>query len=91
MNLSIVDYFGYNLSPQERLRLIKEAGFGGVMLLWTDYFDKDYKLFPEYASKVGLQIENAHAPYQRANDLWKDSLDGQIWCPLVVECVLGGM
>ena len=28
MNLSIVDYFGYNLSSQERLRLIKEAGFG---------------------------------------------------------------
>lgn len=41
MNLSIVDYFGYNLPPQERLWLIKEAGFGGVMLLWADYLWKD--------------------------------------------------
>jgi L-ribulose-5-phosphate 3-epimerase len=87
MNLSIVDYFGYNLPPQERLRLIKEAGFGGVMLLWADYFDKDYKLFPEYAGKVDLQIENAHAPYLRANDLWKDTLDGQAAFDELVACI----
>jgi L-ribulose-5-phosphate 3-epimerase len=87
MNLSIVDYFGYNLPPQERLRLIKEAGFGGVMLLWAGYFDKDYNLFPEYARNIGLQIENAHAPYLRANDLWKDSLDGQIAFDELVTCI----
>ncbi|MDD4496000.1 MAG: sugar phosphate isomerase/epimerase [Eubacteriales bacterium] len=87
MNLSIVDYFGHNLSPQERLHLIKEAGFGGVMLLWAAYFDKDYKQFPEYASKIGLQIENAHAPYLRANDLWKDSLDGQASLDELVTCI----
>lgn len=87
MNLSIVDYFGHNLSPQERLRLIKEAGFGSVILLWADYFDKDYKQFPEYASKIGLQIENAHAPYLRTNDLWKDFLDGQSTFDELVTCI----
>jgi L-ribulose-5-phosphate 3-epimerase len=87
MNLSIVDYFGYNLPPQERLRLIKKAGFSSVMLLWADYFDKDYRLFPEYASKVGLQIENAHAPYLRANDLWKDTLDGQAAFDELTTCI----
>ena len=39
MNLSIVDRFGYNLSPHDRMRLIKRAGFDGVLLLWADYFD----------------------------------------------------
>ena len=87
MNLSIVDYFGYNLPPQERLRLIKEAGFGGVMLLWADYFDKDYNLFPEYARNIGLHIENAHAPYLRANDLWEDSIDGQAAFDELVTCI----
>ena len=87
MNLSIVDYFGYNLRPQERLRLIKEAGFSSVMLLWAGYFDKDYNLFPEYARNIGLQIENAHAPYLRANDLWKDSLDGQAAFDELVTCI----
>ena len=87
MNLSIVDYFGYNLPPQERLRLIKEAGFSSVMLLWADYFDNDYNLFPEYASNIGLQIENAHAPYLRANYLWKGTLDGQAAYEELVACI----
>lgn len=87
MNLSIVDYFGYNLPPQERLHLIKEAGFSSVMLLWADYFDKDYKLFPKYASEIGLKIENAHAPYLRANDLWQDSLDGQAAFDELATCI----
>ena len=31
-NLSILDY-GYNLPPQERLRLIKEAGLGALCFM----------------------------------------------------------
>ena len=46
------------------------------MLLWAGYFDNAYNLFPEYVMNIGLQIENAHAPYLHANDLWKDSFDG---------------
>jgi len=87
MDLAIVDWFGYNLSPQDRMRLIKEAGFSGVLLLWADYFDKDYKRFPEYAGKAGLHVENAHAPYLNANDLWEDTVDGQEACGQLVSCV----
>ncbi|MDD4494280.1 MAG: sugar phosphate isomerase/epimerase [Eubacteriales bacterium] len=87
MNLSIVDWFGYNLSSQERMRLIKEAGFDGVLLLWADYFDKNYKQFPEYARSAGLFVENAHAPYINANALWEDTLDGQDACQEIIACV----
>lgn len=87
MNLSIVDWFGYNLSPQDRMRLIKEAGFNGVLLLWADYFDKDYKQFPEYARNAGLYVENAHAPYMNANALWEDTVNGQDACKELVSCV----
>ncbi|MDD4495679.1 MAG: sugar phosphate isomerase/epimerase [Eubacteriales bacterium] len=87
MNLSIVDWFGYNLSPQHRMRVIKEAGFTGVMLLWADYFDKDYKLFPEYARNAGLTIDNAHAPYLNANHLWEDTIDGQEAYQEIVTCL----
>lgn len=31
---TIVDYFGFNLSPQERMKAIKSAGFDGVILLF---------------------------------------------------------
>ena len=87
MNLSIVDWFGYNLSPQERMRFIKEAGFDSVLLLWADYFDKDYKQFPEYARSAGLTVENAHAPYMNANSLWEDTVNGEIACDELISCV----
>ena len=87
MNLSIVDWFGYNLSPQHRMRVIKEAGFTGVMLLWADYFDKDYKLFPDYARNAGLIIDNAHAPYLNANHLWEDTIDGQEAYQEIITCL----
>ncbi|MDD4495824.1 MAG: sugar phosphate isomerase/epimerase [Eubacteriales bacterium] len=87
MILSIVDWFGYNLSPQDRMRLIKEMGFNGVLLLWADYFDKDYKQFPEYARTAGLYVENVHAPYMNANALWEDTVNGQDACKELVSCI----
>ena len=87
MNLSIVDWFGYNLAPRDRMRAIKEAGFSGVMLLWADYFDKDYKLFPEYARNAGLNIDNAHAPYQNANFLWEDTIRGKEAYQEIIACL----
>ena len=43
MRSTICDYFGYDRSPRGRMKAIKQAGFDGVILLWADYFDKDYK------------------------------------------------
>ena len=87
MNLTIVDYFGYNLSPQERMDCIKNAGFSGVMLLWTNYFDKDYKDFPKYARSADLYVENAHAPYMNANYLWEDSSKGRDYTQEIIMCI----
>ncbi len=53
----------------------------------VDYFDNDYNLFPEYARNIGLQIENAHAPYLRANDLWEDTLEGLATFEELVACI----
>lgn len=87
MNLSIVDWFGFDLSIQERTRLIKDAGFNGILLLWADYFDKDYKKIPELARKAGLYVENVHAPYMNANALWEDTINGQDACKEIISCI----
>lgn len=84
---TIVDYFGYDLSPMERMRAIKAAGFDGVILLWADYFDPDYQMFPEYARRVGLFVENAHAPYKYANAIWEDGPAGDEYAAHIVRCV----
>lgn len=76
MRYTIVDYFGYDLPPQARMKAIKQAGFDGVILLWADYFDADYRAFPDYAAHEGLYVENAHAPYRQANAIWEDNCGG---------------
>lgn len=87
MKYTIVDYFGYNLSPQDRMRAIKQAGFDGVILLWTDSFDVDYRDFPKYAEQVGLFVENTHAPYIPANTIWKDTIAGQAYTDSILRCI----
>ena len=88
MDLTITDYFGYPLPPQERMRLIKAAGFKGISgLIWRDDFDIDYNLFPEYAANMGLYIENMHAPWQDCNDIWLDKIDGQVFMEEIIELV----
>ena len=84
---TIVDYFGYDLTPQERMRTIREAGFDGVILLWADYFDADYKNFPEYAAKAGLFVENAHAPYRMANSIWTEGEAGETYTDRIIDCI----
>ena len=87
MKYTIVDYFGYDLSPAARMKAIKQAGFDGVILLWADYFDADYKKFPEYASLEGLFVENAHAPYLPANTVWQDTEDGRAYTENIISCL----
>ena len=87
MKYTIVNYFGYNLSPKERMKTIKQAGFDGVILLWADYFDADYRDFPQYAENAGLYVENAHAPYMQANTIWEDTITGQEYTNHIIRCI----
>ena len=84
---TIVDYFGYALSPRDRMRAIRHAGFDGVILLWADYFDSDYKEFPKYSEKEGLFVENAHAPYMQSNSIWDDNIVGDEYTTHIIECI----
>lgn len=88
---AIYDWFGYDLPIRERYRLIREAGFDGVMLWWSDGFGRDaqgrgdYRNGPGYARAAGLYVENIHAPVQGQNDLWRDDLAGEA----LLDCYLG--
>lgn len=84
---TIVDYFGYNLSPMDRMQSIRAAGFDGVILLWADYFDPDYKDFPKYAATQGLYVENTHAPYLHANDVWLPTAAGEDYTEHILSCI----
>ncbi len=86
--LTIYDWFGYELPIKERYRLIKEAGFDGVLLWWSDGFGRgDYREGPQLAREAGLYIENIHTPIQNQNNLWLDNQYGEAALDCYLQCV----
>ncbi len=91
--VTIYDWFGYELPIKDRYRLIKEAGFDGVLLWWSNGFGRDasghndYLNGPMLAREAGLFVQNIHTPVQYQNDLWKDNLDGKDLLECYVQCI----
>lgn len=87
--LSIYDWFGYDVSLEERYRLIKQAGFDGVLLWWSDGFGrgKGYREGVRLSRNAGLLIENIHTPVQMQNCLSQDNLEGEALRDCYVQCI----
>ena len=86
--ITIYDWFGYELPINERYQLIKKAGFDGVLLWWSEGFNRnDYRNGPQIARNAGLFIENIHTPIQNQNQLWLDNLDGEALTDCYLQCV----
>lgn len=86
--ITIYDWFGYELPINERYQLIKKAGFDGVLLWWSEGFNRnDYRNGPQIARNAGLFIENIHTPIQNQNKLWLDNLDGDALTDCYLQCV----
>ena len=78
--LSISSWFGYELSFEERIKLIKGAGFQSVMIWWGEEYwnnNKTKKLIPEIIRKDDLKIDNIHFSFAGINSLWEDSIEGE--------------
>ena len=87
--LSIFNWFGYReVNHAEGFRLIKQAGFEGV-LLWWDFAERgeDYRKQPELARREGLWIENIHTNFEQSNHLWEDTQEGQAVYKYYLQCV----
>lgn len=86
--ITIYDWFGYELPIKERYKLIKEAGFDGVLVWWSAYLNRDdYRNGPHILRDAGLLIENIHTPFQVQDYLWLDNLDGQDSLLFYLQCV----
>ncbi len=87
--ITIYDWFGYDLKVEERYKMIKEAGFDGVLLWWSEYLDRnDYRSGPKMVREAGLYIENIHTPFQVQDYIWLDNLDGESSLKCYLQCVL---
>jgi L-ribulose-5-phosphate 3-epimerase len=87
---SIFSWFGYPIEINERFRLIKKAGFDGVLLWWGDEnidIDGRKENQPELVYKNGLFIENVHLPFSGVNNLWLDNINGDEHEKLIIDSI----
>ena len=87
LQFGIFAWFSYPLPIAERLKLIQEAGFDAVSLWWGDENEDEKERQPALARKLGLAIDNIHAPYPNANALWQDGLAGEAYLRLLCSCI----
>ncbi|MNJ38342.1 fructoselysine 3-epimerase [compost metagenome] len=86
--ITIYDWFGYELPIKERYQLIKETGFDGILLWWSEGFGRgEYRNAPQLVREAGLFIENIHTPIHNEHTLWLDNLDGEDLANRYVQCV----
>lgn len=88
--LGMFAWFGYELPLTESLRRMKAAGFGRALLWWGE-FEGDLPLAeqPDAVRRLGLEVENAHAPFDGCNALWLPGEAGDAYVQRLIACVDG--
>ncbi len=70
--LGMFAWFGVPVPFQDRMPMIRDAGFGTTCIWWSE--DEGLRelrhLAPGVARDAGLAVDNIHVPYDKANDLW---------------------
>ncbi|MCO5388225.1 sugar phosphate isomerase/epimerase family protein [Desulfosporosinus sp.] len=73
--LGIFSWFGYVLPFQERIRLIKEAGFASTSIWWEDEdtpWPMKKESMPQLVRDMGIFVENIHVPFNESGALWSE-------------------
>ncbi len=76
---AIAGWFGYPLELDDRLRLIRQAGFESVLLWWAyeSAYEPPIPQKCEAAARHGLSVENAHLQFEKMNSIWLDGIEGE--------------
>ena len=85
MKRNIISIVQGGPAPEEQLPVLKRTGWDGVFFLWTGQ-GSDHIL----ASKIqaeGLVLQSVHAPFDRADKLWKSDEEGKAEVARQIRCI----
>lgn len=89
MKKAIFAYFGWDAPVRQRMELIRRAGFDSVMLWWGNNLQEIEEQLA-CCERCGLEICNAHLPFEDCNRLWLPGADGDACadrlCAALAEC-----
>lgn len=90
MGLGIYSWFGYELPLERAWALAREAGLDTVSLWWGEYDGgMPLRRQPEEARRLGLTVENAHAPFDGCNELWLPGEAGERYADGLIDALRG--
>lgn len=72
-HLGIYAGFGFRVPFDDRLRLIRDAGFGATALWWEEKNPQIRAIrdrAPDLIRRAGLYLDNVHVPYFACRELW---------------------
>jgi sugar phosphate isomerase/epimerase len=76
--IGIYAWFGIPVHIVDRVTMVRDAGFEATSLWWEEENEQRRKLrhlLPDLVRRIGLHIDNLHAPYAGCNGLWSDNDD----------------
>ena len=85
MRRNIISIVQGGPAPEEQLSVLKRTGWDGVFFLWTGQ-GSDHIL----ASKIqaeGLVLQSVHAPFDRADKLWRSDDEGEAEVARQIRCI----
>ena len=85
MRRNIISIVQGGPAPEEQLPVLKRTGWDGVFFPWTGQ-GRDHIL----ASKIqaeGLVLQSVHAPFDRADKLWKSDEEGKAEVARQIRCI----
>lgn len=85
-NINITTVIGSSVPVKEQFKLIKEAGFDGVFVLYSGIEPIDE--WAEELDKYQLQFENIHGPFVNANLLWQADDAGREYLKFLKETII---
>ena len=74
----------YPCPPEEKLALMKKHGFDSTFCFSNS---KDLGLIMEQCKKLGIEMENFHAPFSHVQDMWLDTPEGDEMLAELIEAV----
>ena len=86
---AMAGWFGYPLELEDRLRLIKGAGFRSVLLWWAveSAYEPPIPQKVETAARLGLEVTNAHLQFASVNSLWEEGYAGEHYCSEMIGLI----
>lgn len=78
--LGIYAGFGFSVPFEDRLRLIREAGFGATGIWWEEKNPRIRAVrdrAPDLIRRAGLFLDNIHVPYFACRELWSPDGDAR--------------